>query len=67
MQELERVHTGKGGDQLDHEQRRSIWMMNHKMKNEVTKRAEKLNIINQEILPNIKEICSGDLLDVKKY
>lgn len=41
--------------------------MNHKMKNEVTNRAEKLNIINQDILPNIKEISKGDLLDVKKY
>jgi hypothetical protein len=42
--------------EFDTVQRKSIWKMNSKMKNEKEKRQQNLNLIEAELWPKIKEI-----------
>jgi hypothetical protein len=50
---------------LNNNERKSVWKMKYHMKNDLSKKAEKESIINQTLLPGIKEICLQNVAEVK--
>ena len=51
---------------MDQNQRKSIWTMKYRMKNDLNQKAQKEEIINQKLLPGIREICLQNVAVIYK-
>lgn len=51
---------------LDQNQRKSVWTMKYRMKNELGANVEKDKLIQEKLLPGIREICLNNVSVVYK-
>ena len=54
LAELESNMNDLNNKEMDPAERKSVWKMNYHMKNKMNKENEKLKVINEDILPNVK-------------
>lgn len=66
LAELMQSHENKNKD-VDQNQRRTIWKMNYKMKNEKDQREEKMNLIDNTLLPAINDIIVNNAVEINKH
>ncbi len=64
MVELQRAVSDNKG-KFDSLQRKSIWKKNFQMKNDLQKKQEKQNIINNELLVSLKDMCIKEMSLIK--
>lgn len=48
-------------ESMDAHQRKSVWKMNYKMKNELASKTAKSQIVQESLLPSVKEIVVDNM------
>ena len=46
---------------MDPNERKSVWKMNYKMKNEMKQKEDKTNIIVADLMPNVNKVVVEDM------